>query len=120
MSSNYYFEKYKGWVRRNGNVLSLLETTGSSLTWLLPERFSEQELTLESIHTIINVVSVLHDSIINEDPQASDPENASRLSFALSALQQCEVLFELAALWAERHRLLASKYDVLSAVEAAK
>ena len=60
----------------------------SSLTWLLPDRFSESEIALEAIHTAINLVSTFHDSIINESPGGEGGAKGTELVFLLGALQQ--------------------------------
>lgn len=98
---------------------SFLITGASGLTWLLPDRFNEQELTLEAIHTAINLISSLHDTIINE-PGRGAPTGASELSFALAALQQIEVLVELWAIWASKQGRISNRYDPLIAIEGLK
>lgn len=91
----------------------------SSLTWVLPDRFNDNELTLEAMHTTINLLSAFHDSIINDAGPAAPP-GASELTFALTALQQVEVLVELWGLWAQGRGKLENHYDPLIAVEGLK
>lgn len=59
----------------------------SSVTWLLPDRFSDSELVLEGIHTAVNLLSTFHDSIINEGPGIAEAGGVD-LVFLLGALQQ--------------------------------
>ena len=89
----------------------------SSLTWVLPDRFSESELSLEAIHTVINLLSAFHDSIINEEGTAP---GGSGLLLLLSALQQVQVLVEVAAALLAERRGRGSRYDALAAVEGLK
>jgi hypothetical protein len=91
----------------------------SSLTWVLPDRFNDNELTLEAVHTAINLLSAFHDGLIN-DPPPGAPPGAAQLSFALTALQQVEVLVELWGQWAQGKGRLESRYDPLIAIEGLK
>lgn len=91
----------------------------SSLTWVLPDRFSDQEITLEAIHAAINLISAFHDTIINEPP-AGAPSGAMELTFALAALQQAQVLVELWAIWAAQKGSISNRYDPLIAIEGFK
>lgn len=59
----------------------------SSVTWLLPDRFSDSELVLEGIHTAVNLLSTFHDSIINEGPGIAEAGGVD-LVFLLGSLQQ--------------------------------
>ena len=91
----------------------------STLTWLLPDRFNDNELSLEAIHTSINLISALHDTMLNE-PRPEAPAGASELTFALNALQQVQVLVELWGLYSEASGAIDSRYDPLLAVEGLK
>ncbi|KAH7624487.1 hypothetical protein Ndes2526B_g00686 [Nannochloris sp. 'desiccata'] len=113
------YRRYRGWVRRNGSILALAETGLSTLTWLLPDRFNDNELSLEAIHTSINLISALHDTMLNE-PKPEAPIGASELTFALNALQQVQVLVELWGLYSEKNGAIDSHYDPLIAVEGLK
>lgn len=61
----------------------------SSLTWLLPERFSEGELSIEALHTALGLLSGLHDTIVSSSPGAPPPPGAT-LALALSTLEQVQ------------------------------
>jgi peroxin-16 len=89
------------------------------LTWLVPDRFAQNELSLEAIHTAINLISAYHDTLIN-DPGPLAPNGAGQLIFALAALQQVEVLVELWAKYNEQRGALASQYEPLILVEGLK
>jgi hypothetical protein len=91
----------------------------SSLTWVLPDRFNDNELSLEAVHTAINLLSAFHDIIANEGPSGA-PRFSAELSFALTALQQVQVLVELWGLHAESQATISSAYDPLIAVEGLK
>ena len=91
----------------------------STLTWLLPDRFSDNELSLEAVHTAINLISAMHDTMLN-DPGQGAPRGAAELTFALNSLQQIEVLVELWGLYNERTGVIDSRYDPLVAVEGLK
>lgn len=87
----------------------------SSLTWLLPDRFADGELTYEAIHTGIGLVSTLHESILS----GSGETEGGDLLLALGVLQQLQVLVELAAVAGERVSG-RSRYDALLAYESVK
>lgn len=89
------------------------------MTWLVPDRFAQNELSLEAIHTAINLISAYHDTLIN-DPGPLAPSGAGRLIFALAALQQIEVLVELWAKYNERTGALTSQYEPLILIEGLK
>lgn len=111
-----YFDAYKAWVRQHAEALYLLETSLSSITWLLPDRFDGNELILESIHTASNLLSVFHESIIS-DLDKTGPRGAQELTLAINALQQVEVLVELYSLYS---RNISNRYDALFVIESLK
>lgn len=92
----------------------------SSLTWVLPDRFSESEFALEAAHTAINLLSTFHESILAEgSAPGAARSGAARLTTALAAMQQVQVLIEVAGLWRERKHG-GNRYDELAAFEAVK
>lgn len=91
----------------------------SSITWLLPDRFSDNELIFEGVHTVTNLISVIHESILNETGDGSIV-GASELQLSLNALQQVSVLVELCSSYAASKGKIASKYDSLIILEAIK
>lgn len=111
-----YFDAYKAWVRQHAEVLYVFETSLSSITWLLPDRFDGNELLLEGIHTASNLLSVFHEYIINELDKAG-PRGSQELTLAISALQQVEVLVELYAIFSKR---VSNRYDALFVIESLK
>lgn len=74
----------------------------SSLTWLLPDRFAEGELTIEALHTALGLLSSFHDSIASSPPGAP-PLPGGDLLLALSTLEQIQVslirVAELLGIW---------------------
>ncbi|KAL4421321.1 hypothetical protein ABPG75_010612 [Micractinium tetrahymenae] len=111
-------ERYAAWVRRNAGLLSLFETGLSSVTWLLPERFSEGELSIEALHTALGLLSSFHDSIVSAPLGAPAPPGVD-LALALSTLEQVQVLVELFATRQEE-RGRGSRYTSLALLESIK
>ena len=62
----------------------------SSLTWVLPDRFAEGELSIEALHTALGLLSGFHDSIVSVPPGGAAPPGAD-LAHALSTLEQVQV-----------------------------
>lgn len=58
----------------------------SALTWLLPERWGESELSLETLHTAINLLGSMHDAIMRQ--AEGPPAPGTDLGLLLGALQQ--------------------------------
>ncbi|KAL4424562.1 hypothetical protein ABPG77_009146 [Micractinium sp. CCAP 211/92] len=111
-------EGYAAWVRRNAGLLSLFETGLSSITWLLPERFSEGEISIEALHTALGLLSSFHDSIVSAPPGAPAPPGVD-LALALFTLEQVQVLVELFATRQEE-RGRGSRYTSLALLESIK
>ena len=61
---------YKAFVRQNANLINAIEGGLSSLTWLLPDRFSDSELRLEAINSVLGLLSLVHESILEEEPHS--------------------------------------------------
>lgn len=85
------------------------------MTWLLPDRFSESEVSYEALHTAIGLVSTLNESLLS----GSHEQEGGSLLLGLSVLQQVQVLVELGALWGEK-KYGRSRYDALIAYEGLK
>ncbi|KAK9812042.1 hypothetical protein WJX73_000692 [Symbiochloris irregularis] len=113
--------KYRDLVRNNAELVSASEWGLSNLTWLLPDRFNNSELTIEGVHALLGLLSLYHESIISESPSALTPKAEQSLPwiFWLGAIQQVEVLYELAANATERSQGI-DKFGPLSALEAVK
>ena len=111
------FDAYKTWVRQHADLVSVVESGLSSVTWLLPDRCDGNELLLEGLHTITNLIAVLNEGILrNVDSWA--PRGAQELTLALQALQQVEVLVEVYTLHSSGTQ--ARRYDALIAIESLK
>lgn len=84
------FNKYKNWVRANSGSIAAVEGAVSSLTWLLPDRFSESELLLEAIHSSLGFISLFHETILAAPPTGSGLPQLP-WPFWLGALQQASI-----------------------------
>ena len=56
-------ERYEGWVRSNAAAVVAAEGALSSLTWLVPDRFADSELTLEALNSVLGLLSMYHGRI---------------------------------------------------------
>ena len=81
-------QQYKTWVRNNHNLIGAIEGGLSSLTWLLPDRFSESELNLEALNSFLGFLGLFHESILNEPLYQKDVQQPVQWSFWLGAAQQ--------------------------------
>ena len=79
-------ERYGTWVRANGHAVTAVDGALSSLTWLLPDRFSSSELNLEALNALLGLVSLYHESILTTPPVGR--HQAASVSLWLGALQQ--------------------------------
>lgn len=57
---------YQRWVRSNAAAVMAAEGALSSLTWLVPDRFSDSELTLEALNSVLGLLSMYHGRILAE------------------------------------------------------
>lgn len=81
-------QQYKTWVRNNHNLIGAIEGGLSSLTWLLPDRFSESELNLEALNSFLGFLGLFHESILNEPLYQKGVPQPVQWSFWLGAAQQ--------------------------------
>ena len=106
------FGRYRAFVAEHRPALSALESALSAATWLLPERFSASEVSLEAIAALVGLVGLVHDTMaedeerenaraLMETPAAPTPPVRRRLftawPFYVSAVRQVEYLVELVA-----------------------
>ena len=87
-------QKYQELVRNNAEIFSASEWALSNLTWLLPDRFADSELTVEGFHALLGLLSLYHDSIISTPP-VPVPKSKQPLPwiFWLGAIQQVSIRF---------------------------
>ena len=80
--------QYKHWVRTNSNLIGAIEGALSSLTWLLPDRFSESELSLEALTALLGLLTLYHESILQEPARDRGQKQPVPWPLWLGALQQ--------------------------------
>ena len=61
-------QKYRDLVRNNAELFSASEWALSNLTWLLPDRFADSELSVEGFHALLGLLSLYHESIVSSPP----------------------------------------------------
>ena len=64
-------ERYERWVRSNAAAVVAAEGALSSLTWLVPDRFADSELTLEALNSVLGLLSMYHGRILG-GPDSSE------------------------------------------------
>lgn len=81
-------QQYKTWVRNNSNLLGAIEGGLSSLTWLLPDRFSDSELNLEALNSLLGLLGLFHESILQEPVYQQNGKQPAQWPLWLGAVQQ--------------------------------
>eukprot|EP01025_Chloroclados_australasicus_P049235 TRINITY_DN5597_c0_g1_i1.p1 TRINITY_DN5597_c0_g1~~TRINITY_DN5597_c0_g1_i1.p1 ORF type:complete len:413 (-),score=20.16 TRINITY_DN5597_c0_g1_i1:5774-7012(-) len=109
------FDQYKEWVRKNSTLLFTTEHLLSQLTWLAPNRFSESELKIETLHSALGLVSWWHGILV-----ADQLDKAHIWPLLLGALRQIEGVIELIAIHRCDKGLCRSKYPILTKLEVVK
>ncbi|KAF8905544.1 peroxisomal membrane protein PEX16 [Gymnopilus junonius] len=56
--------KYEAFLINNVSTISTLESSLRSITWFLPGRFKDAELASESLTTLLNLMSMYHDTLL--------------------------------------------------------
>ncbi|KDR84948.1 hypothetical protein GALMADRAFT_233424 [Galerina marginata CBS 339.88] len=56
--------KYEAFLIKNVSTISTLESSLRSITWFLPGRFKDAELASETLTTLLNVMSMYHDTLL--------------------------------------------------------
>lgn len=88
-------QQHKHWVRTNSNLIGAVEGALSCVTWLLPDRFSSSELTVEALNSLLGLLALYHESILQEPSNAGDQQQPVPWSLWLGAIQQVKT----ALLW---------------------
>ncbi|KPV74456.1 uncharacterized protein RHOBADRAFT_37480 [Rhodotorula graminis WP1] len=121
----------------NVQRISSLESTLRTLTWFLPGRFQDAEIASEGLSSVLNLVSLYHDSILHRAvsslpaPLRPPPTSHTRytrhytltskpysvLAHTLSAVQALELLLEMAA---RKRKGTAAQEKTVVALEALK
>ncbi|KAK9820963.1 hypothetical protein WJX81_000511 [Elliptochloris bilobata] len=115
-------DRYNSWVRNNAAAVMAAEGALSSLTWLVPDRFSDSELALEALNSALGLLSMYHGRILGSpDGGDADAKYFEGLPWPLwlGALHQVEVLVEMGANSLER-RGRVNKYTPLALLELLK
>ena len=63
-----FLEDYKSWVTNNAAQIGLIDNALTSLTWLLPDRFSGTEFTAEAIDASLALLRLFNESILRPKP----------------------------------------------------
>lgn len=113
-------QRYKAWAAAHSDLLFAIENGLSCVTWVLPDRFAESELSLELVHTALNLLATFHDSIARQSAAGQAEALGPDLALLLGALEQVTVLVELGAISAEHRGRIGSRYTVIALVEALK
>lgn len=77
-----------------------LESLANGLTWLLPERFSNNEIGPEAVYALLGIVSAVNQHIINTSSGKCHPlgsEEQIPWSLCISMLKDLETVVEVAA-----------------------
>ncbi len=85
-------QQYKSWVRANSNLIGAIEGGLSSLTWLLPDRFSDSELSLEALNSFLGLLALFHESVLQEPAYLKDQKQPVSWPLWLGAIQQVRVM----------------------------
>lgn len=81
-------QQHKHWVRTNSNLIGAFEGALSTLTWLLPDRFSDSELSLEALNSLLGLLALYHESILQEPTSPGDQKQPVPWQQWLGAIQQ--------------------------------
>eukprot|EP01025_Chloroclados_australasicus_P021636 TRINITY_DN22703_c0_g1_i2.p1 TRINITY_DN22703_c0_g1~~TRINITY_DN22703_c0_g1_i2.p1 ORF type:complete len:409 (-),score=27.55 TRINITY_DN22703_c0_g1_i2:568-1794(-) len=109
------FNSYRTWVRENQSLIFSAESLLQQLTWLAPNRFSESELQIETLHTILGLLSWWHGVLVTDHA-----DKAHFCPLILGAVKQIEGLIELVAINRCENGLCRSKFPILTKLEIVK
>ncbi|KAL3680984.1 hypothetical protein R1sor_023940 [Riccia sorocarpa] len=127
-------EAYKEWVRHNRQWISSIESLASTATWFLPDRFANYELASEAVSTLLGLVTVMNQHIVETAPPAPpryrrdgpqqpvpapqrDQDQGFPYGLGVSVMKEIEVLTEMAA---ETFLGKDQKWAPVASVEAIK
>ncbi|CAL5872289.1 uncharacterized protein PFLUO_LOCUS6550 [Penicillium psychrofluorescens] len=128
---------YEDFVTKNASSVGQVESALRSLTYIIPGRYRESEITSECVHSGVQLLSLYHDSLVSRvisrlpptiprpppTPHsrytkywASRSSLYRRVALALQMLQYTELLWEMAA----RRRGQKTRWRVVVFIEFAK
>ncbi|GJN90015.1 hypothetical protein Rhopal_003010-T1 [Rhodotorula paludigena] len=117
MSLSKAFISYEDGLVANAGRIASIESTLRTLTWFLPGRFQDAEVASEGLYSVLNLISLYHDSILHRAvsslPAPLRPPSSSHtrytrhytrtskpyslLAHSLSVIQSLELLLEMLA-----------------------
>ncbi|KAI9297957.1 peroxisome membrane protein [Neoconidiobolus thromboides FSU 785] len=129
------FERYETFILSNKSQVNAIENGLRTLTYILPGRFSDAELPSEALYSLLNLVGLYHDKILdnskNNETERDDKNVFNRytrsliqtsnlykqFAYALSLIEYTEVLMEM--LYIKRYGQ-KGKYKLISLIELIK
>ncbi|BGP25702.1 peroxisomal membrane protein pex16 [Rhodotorula toruloides] len=110
-------QHYEAGLVANASRIASIESTLRTLTWFLPGRFQDAEVASEGLYSVLNLISLYHDSILHRAvsslPAPLRPPSSSHtrytrhftthskpynlLAHSLSVVQSLELLLEMVA-----------------------
>ncbi|KAK9454083.1 peroxisome membrane protein [Dipodascopsis uninucleata] len=109
---------YETFLLKNAGQISSIESTIRTMTYVLPGRFKDAEITSELLYSILNILGLYHDTIVAravEDSETLNPryhpsahsrytryymardKKYKRIAYILSLVRQSELLVEMLA-----------------------
>ncbi|PWY79767.1 peroxin [Aspergillus eucalypticola CBS 122712] len=128
---------YEEFVTKNASSVGQVESALRSLTYIIPGRYRDSEISSECVHSGVQLLSLYHDSLVSRvisrlpstiprptpSPHArytkywtSHSSLYQRIAIALQMIQYTELLWEMAA----RRRGEKVRWRVIVLIEAAK
>ncbi|PYH68721.1 peroxisomal membrane protein PEX16 [Aspergillus vadensis CBS 113365] len=128
---------YEEFVTKNASSVGQVESALRSLTYIIPGRYRDSEISSECVHSGVQLLSLYHDSLVSrvisrlpsKIPRPTPSPHArytkywtshsslyQRIAIALQMIQYTELLWEMAA----RRRGEKVRWRVIVLIEAAK
>lgn len=81
-------DRYKGWVRNNATQIGIIDQALTSLTWLMPDRFSGTEFAAEAIDASVALLRLYNESILQPTPPAAAGRGQIPWPFWLAVIRE--------------------------------
>ena len=95
ISPRTWLKSYETFVKQNAQQVSQIESALRSLTYIIPGRFSESPLALESLYTGLNLLSSYHTSLLPTIHPSSLTRYTKFYSLKSSVYARCAQLLRL-------------------------